>query len=154
MPAGPSHATRELRPSAKWHRVKVIVVTAGNVPPRSGFRGYAYGWITLGLFLFSLLGHWIFGWFAYVDEQQAHGQPIDVIGYTVQMGRDTLENWQSEFLQLLWQVGGLTYFLYLGSPQSRDGDERKEAKIDAILRRLDPEGDRIVSELDERYPRR
>ncbi|HZV92881.1 MAG TPA: DUF6766 family protein, partial [Caldimonas sp.] len=68
--------------------------------------------------------------------------------------QQTLENWQSEFLQLLWQVGGLAYFLYLGSPQSREGDERKEAKLDALLRHLGPEGERIVTELDERYPRR
>ncbi len=118
------------------------------------WRGYAYAWITLGLFLVSLTGHWIFGWLAYVDEQKAHGQPIEVSGYTVQMARDTLENWQSEFLQLLWQVGGLAFFLYLGSPQSREGEERKEAKLDAILRQLGPNGQRIINELDERYTRR
>jgi hypothetical protein len=104
--------------------------------------------------LFALAGHWLFGWFAYVDEQTAHGQPIDVGGYTVLMLRDTLENWQSEFLRLLWQVGGLAFFLYLGSPQSREGDERKEAKLDAIRRQLGPEGVRTIAELDQKYPRR
>lgn len=63
------------------------------------WRAYAYAWITLGLFLFSLAGHWLFGWFAYVDEQKAHGRPVEVSGYSVEMARDTLENWQSEFLQ-------------------------------------------------------
>jgi hypothetical protein len=72
----------------------------------------------------------------------------------VQMMRDTLENWQSEFLQLLWQVGGLAFFLYIGSPQSREGDERKEAKLDALLRQLGPEGERVIAELDQKYPRR
>jgi hypothetical protein len=118
------------------------------------WRAYAYAWITLGLFLFALAGHWLFGWFAYVDEQTAHGQPIDVSGYSVLMLRDTLENWQSEFLQLLWQVGGLAFFLYLSSPQSREGDARKEAKLDAILRQLGPDGARIIAELDQKYPRR
>ena len=37
-------------------------------------------------------------------EQRAHHQPVSVSDYTIQMGRDTLENWQSEFPQLLWQV--------------------------------------------------
>lgn len=120
----------------------------------SRWRAYAYAWITLGLFIFSLIGHWLFGWLAYVDEQTAHHQPIDVPGYVVEMARDTLENWQSEFLQLLWQVGGLAFFLFLGSPQSREGDERKEAKLDAILRQLGPQGERLVSELDEKYHRR
>ena len=60
-----------------------------------------------GFFLIILSGHWVFGWFAYVGEQAAHQQPIEVSAYTIQMMRDTLENWQSEFLQLLWQVAGL-----------------------------------------------
>jgi hypothetical protein len=118
-------------------------------------KAYAYAWITLGLFVFTLAGHWIFGWFAYLDEQRAHGQPPETGAYLIQMARDTLENWQSEFLQLLWQVGGLALFLYIGSPQSREGDERKEEKLDAILRRLDPrDGERLIAELDEKYPRR
>jgi hypothetical protein len=82
-----------------------------------------------------------------------HGQPIKVGGYAVLMLRDTLENWQSEFLQLLWQLGGLAFFLFLGPPQSREGDERKEAKLDAILRQLGPDGERMVAELDQKYPR-
>jgi hypothetical protein len=118
------------------------------------WRAYAYAWITLGLFAFSLAGHWLFGWFAYVDEQATHGQTVEVSAHTVQMMRDTLENWQSEFLQLLWQVGGLAFFLYIGSPQSREGDERKEAKLDALLRQLGPEGERVIAELDQKYPRR
>lgn len=118
----------------------------------SVWKAYGYAWVTLGFFLISLVGHWLFGWFAYVDEQQAHAQPIQMSGYLVEMMRDTLENWQSEFLQLLWQVGGLAILLYVGSPQSKEGDDRMEAKIDEILLRLDPEnGPRIIATLDEDY---
>jgi hypothetical protein len=106
----------------------------------SALRRYGYGWVTLGFFLVSLAGHWLFGWLAYVDEQQAHGQPLEVGAYAIEMGRDTLENWQSEFLQLLWQVGGLALLLYVGSPQSKESSDRQEAKLDEILRRLDPAG--------------
>lgn len=42
--------------------------------------------------------------------------------------RDTMENWQSEFLQLIWQVAGLSILWYVGSPQSKEGDERKRRK--------------------------
>ncbi len=113
---------------------------------------YGYAWITLAFFLISLVGHWLFGWFAYVDEQQAHGQPIQVSQYAIQMTRDTFENWQSEFLQLLWQVGGLAILLYVGSPQSKEGDDRMEAKIDEILRKVDPQnGERIIQTLDDDY---
>jgi len=116
---------------------------------------YAYGWLTLALFLLSLTGHWIFGWSAYVDEQHLHGAPAVAGDYLVEMLRDTFENWQSEFLQLLWQVGGLAFFLYVGSPASKEGDDRKEAKLDAILKRVDPQhADAIISDLDRKYFRR
>lgn len=121
----------------------------------SVWKAYGYAWITLGLFLFTLAGHWVFAWFSYVDDQRAHGQLIEFSSYLIQTARDTLENWQSEFLQLLWQVGGLAFFLYLGSPQSREGEERKEEKLDAILRRLDPQqAEVLIAELDVKYPRR
>ncbi len=113
---------------------------------------YGYAWITMGFFLISLVGHWLFGWFAYVSEQRAHAQPIQISDYLVEMSRDTFENWQSEFLQLLWQVGGLAILLYVGSPQSKEGDDRMEAKIDEILRRVDPQnGDSIIKTLDDDY---
>ncbi len=97
-------------------------------------RKYAYAWITLTFFLGSLALHWWFGWLAYVDEAQEHGQSPEVTAYLVEMGRDTFENWQSEFLQLLWQVVGLAYFLYVGSPSSKENDDRLELKIDALMR--------------------
>ena len=113
---------------------------------------YGYLWITLAFFLFSFAGHWLFGWFAYVNEQQTHSTPVHVSDYVIQMSRDTLENWQSEFLQLLWQVGGLALLLYVGSPQSKEGDDRVEAKLDEILRKVDPQnGERIIQTLDEEY---
>lgn len=119
------------------------------------WKRYGYAWVTLVLFLFSLAGHWLFGWFAYVQEQKEHQQPVEVPGYVVEMMRDTLENWQSEFLQLMWQVGGLAFLLYVGSPQSRESDDRHEEKLDEILRMLDPErGNKAISRLDERYGRK
>jgi hypothetical protein len=114
---------------------------------------YGYLWITLAFFLFSFAGHWLFGWFAYINEQQTHAAPLQVSDYVIQMTRDTLENWQSEFLQLMWQVGGLALLLYIGSPQSREGDERKEAKLDAILEAIDKNGKKTVAALDRKYRR-
>jgi hypothetical protein len=122
------------------------------MPGNPILRRYAYGWVTLGFFLISLAGHWVFGWFAFVSDQQAHNRPIQVSEYFVQMARDTLENWQSEFLQLLWQVGGLALLLYVGSPQSKEGDDRIEAKVDAILRRIDPQqAEQLIREIDDEY---
>ena len=113
---------------------------------------YGFAWVTGGFFIVALIGHWLFGWFAYVNEQQAHGQPIQVSDYTIQMMRDTLENWQSEFLQLIWQVAGLAMLLHLGSPQSKEGDDRMEAKIDAILLAVEPKkGDKLLKQIDDAY---
>jgi hypothetical protein len=115
---------------------------------------FGYAWITLAFFVLSLSGHWLFGWFSFISEQRQHGQAIEVSAFVIQMLRDTFENWQSEFLQLLWQVGGLAILLHIGSPQSREGDERKEAKLDMILRRVDPQdGERIIAELDREFHR-
>ena len=119
------------------------------------WKKYGFAWLTVSFFLFSLVGHWLFGWFEFVNEQQAHGQPLEVSQYFVQLARGTLENWQSEFLQLLWQVLGLTYFLHVGSPQSKEEDDRMEDKLDAILRRVDPQGaEELIRELDRKYPGR
>ena len=98
------------------------------------FRRYAYGWLTLAFFLGSLVLHWLFGWHAFVEEAASHGQAPDFKNFANETLRDTFENWQSEFLQLLWQVVGLAYFLYLGSPASKENDDRMEAKIDALMR--------------------
>lgn len=125
-----------------------------NLSGISRMRAYGYAWVTAGFFIISIIGHWLFGWFAYVNEQRAHNQPIEISEYTVQMGRDTLENWQSEFLQLLWQVGGLALLLHIGSPQSKEGDDRHEAKLDAILRAVDKRGaEKIISDIDRHYAR-
>jgi len=117
-------------------------------------RRYAYGWITLGFFLVSIGLHWMFGWYAYVEEAASHGETPELATYLVQMGRDTFENWQSEFLQLIWQVVGLAYFLYVGSPASKENDDRLEAKVDQLLlMNGGAEGERIIARVDEKYLR-
>lgn len=115
-------------------------------------KHYGFAWVTFGFFFVSLIGHWVFGWFAYVAEQHAHRQAVGLADFLVVIMRDTLENWQSEFLQLLWQVGGLALLLHVGSPQSKEGDDRMEAKLDCILQAVDPENaENILCEIDEHY---
>src|SRR5918998_2681339 len=95
-------------------------------------RGFL--WVTLGFFLISLAAHWVFAWYTYVEEQQAHSQPIQASDYFNMTVRDIMENWQSEFLQLMWQVAGLSFLLYVGSPQSKESSERIEQKIDLMMK--------------------
>ena len=117
-------------------------------------KRYGYAWLTLLFFAVSFALHWLFGWYAYQDEATQHGQSSDTYGYLIEMSRDTFENWQSEFLQLLWQVVGLAYFLYIGSPSSKENDDRLEAKVDALLRINGGEdAERLIAELDRHYMR-
>jgi hypothetical protein len=116
-------------------------------------KKYGFAWVTLGFLAVSLVGHWVFGWFAFVDEQTDIGAPITAGAYLIIMLRDTFENWQSEFLQLLWQVVGLTILLYVGSPQSKESEDRTEEILKAILRSVDPKGaEQKLDELDRKYP--
>ena len=103
----------------------------------------------------SLSLHWIFAWYSYVQEQKEHEQPIQVNDYFNETFRDTMENWQSEFLQLMWQVAGLSILWYIGSSQSKEGDDRLEEKIDLLIQKLDSEkGKQLIQELDRKYPRK
>src|SRR5688500_15507138 len=118
------------------------------------FSRYGFAWVTLALFLITLSGRWLVGWLAHVREQHDHGRAVEISGYLIEMSRDTLENWQSEFLQLLWQVAGLAILLHVGSPQSKEGSERVEAKIDELLRCVEPkEADKLIAKLDRDFHR-
>ena len=118
------------------------------------FRRYAYAWLTVAFFLISFGLHWLFGWYAFENDAMEHGQSPELSSYLVEMGRDTFENWQSEFLQLIWQVVGLAYFLYIGSPASKENDDRMEAKLDALLRMTGGrEAEAVIADLDSHYMR-
>lgn len=77
---------------------------------------YGYIWVTLALFALSFAAQWL-----------THD------GDTPAFVNAVAENWQSEFLQLVWQVLGLKFLLCWGSPTSREGQDRLEAKVDRIL---------------------
>ena len=54
-------------------------------PKHSIWRWYSFAWVTLGFFLITLVGHWVFGWFAFADEQAAHGAEPELSEYFVEM---------------------------------------------------------------------
>jgi len=124
-----------------------------NMNRKSIWVKYSYLWVTLVLFLGSFIGHWIFAWHAFVEEQLAHGEAIEVNSYLIEVIRDTLENWQSEFLQLMWQIAGLAFLFYVGSPQSKESDDRVEEKLDLVLKAVDKDGEKEIERLDRKYAR-
>jgi hypothetical protein len=122
---------------------------------KSAFTRYAFFWITLILFVGSFAGNLIFGWKEFAQDQEEHGQQPQVSDYVPQAARGVFENWQAEFMSVLWQLGGLALFYAVGSPQSREGNERMEEKIDLILRAVEPkEGEKEQKALDKSYARK
>ena len=66
--------------------------------------------------------------------------------------RDTMENWQSEFLQLVWQVGGLSILWTVASPQSKSESDRLEDKLDILIKRINPENAKqLIEKLERKY---
>lgn len=118
------------------------------------WKRYSYAWLTAAFFLISITLHWWLSWEAYIGDASEHGQTPQFSEYLILVGRDTFENWQSEFLQLFWQVVGLAYFLYVGSPTSKESSDRTEVKIDALIRLVG--GDRanqLIEKIDREYMR-
>jgi hypothetical protein len=97
------------------------------------FKNYGLSIVLALLFLLSWGGQSYFQWQEYVSNQQEHGVEADLPGFIPEFMSATFENWQSEFLQLLSFVVLATYLIHKDSPQSRDGDDRMEAKLDQIL---------------------
>jgi hypothetical protein len=117
-------------------------------------KKYSFAWVTAGIFIIVFAGHWLLGWFEYVQDQQDHNASIEIGDYLLRMGRGTLENWQAEFISLVYQIVALTYLYYAGSPQSRGDDERMEALLGAILKKVDPEAaEKLIRKLEREYPK-
>jgi hypothetical protein len=116
-------------------------------------RDRSLGLFFASLFLFAWLGQLVVEWFSYADEQQTHGEHAVFWSteFWAAFWQSTLENWQSEFLQLSAFVIAAAYLVYKGSSESPDGDERLEAKLDALLRAQGLEPDDVDDALAEKY---
>lgn len=94
--------------------------------------------ITLAiLFLASWLGQGITQWISFSNEQATHGEAARIGDFFADFWRATLENWQSEFLQLLTFVVLTAYLIHRGSGESKDGDAEIKASLERIERRLE-----------------
>jgi len=99
-------------------------------------KAYSFGLITGAFFLLSWAGQFVFQLIVQRNESEQHGQAFSWSEYLPQFFSSTLENWQSEFLQLVWQAAGLAMFYFWGSSQSKEGEDRVEAKIDRLLEEI------------------
>jgi hypothetical protein len=135
--------------SGAWVMTIVIVVTLATLtvlmaamlrsirnertPGRSVWREFGLSMVLGILFLSTWAGQFVSEWQTYVDEQRSHGEPTDYGDFVSQFMQSTLENWQSEFLQLFSFVVLAALYIHKGSGESKDGEET----IEAALRRIE-----------------
>ena len=100
---------------------------------RSVWREFGLGLLLMILFFATWVGHAIAEWQVFTDNQRAQGQPTKIGDFLSQFGQGTLENWQSEFLQLFSFVTLAALYIHKGSAESKDSDE----KVEASLRRIE-----------------
>lgn len=86
------------------------------------FHRFGLGIVLFLLFAFSWAGQAATAWGL---DQFPHGQEPWLLEWL----DATLENWQSEFLQLLSFVVLAKWLIFEGSPQSKDSDEEMERRL-------------------------
>lgn len=99
-------------------------------------RRWGAVWLLVLLFAGSWLGHFLTQLARFRSEQQAHGEPFAWADYLVDFWASTFENWQSEWLQLVFQailLLGAKHWLFRVDAEDM---ERLEKKVDAIAERL------------------
>ena len=102
----------------------------------SHIRRWGAVYILLLLFAGSWAGQFVTQLAAFTSTQQQHGQPFQWNEYLHEFFAGTFENWQSEWLQLIFQA-----ILLLGAKHwlfkvDAEDIERIEAKVDDIKDRL------------------
>ena len=122
---------------------------------RAWIRDRSLGLFFVSMFLATWIAQLVVEWQVFVDEQRQHDERALFwsADFWETFGQSTLENWQSEFLQLAAFTIAATYLVMKGSSESPDADERIEAKLDALLEKggLDPV--EIEKQLPPKYQR-
>lgn len=135
--------------SGAWMMVVVGVITFGTLAllvvcmarsirderskGRSVWREFGLGLTLMILFFTTWIAHLITEWQVFTDEELSHGAKPKIGDFAAQFAKGTLENWQSEFLQLFSFVVLAALYIHKGSAESKDGDEN----IEASLRRIE-----------------
>lgn len=136
--------------------VMLFVATTRSIknehsPRRSVWREFGLGLVLIILFLAAWIGQAISEWQTFTDEQRAQGD-VPLIGdFMSRFGAATLENWQSEFLQLFSFVTLTALYIHKGSGESKDGSEKIEASLRRIESQLGTLPDSAPRETAERW---
>jgi hypothetical protein len=91
------------------------------------------------LFFLTWIAHGVAQWQTYTDQQREHKEPVEMGDFVADFSQATLENWQSEFLQLFSFTIMAAVLIHKGSAESKDSDDRIEEAIQRIEKKLDTE---------------
>jgi hypothetical protein len=98
----------------------------------SHLRRWGAVYVLFLLFLGSWAGQFVSQLTDYTSNQQAHGQGFEWSGFWPDFLASTFENWQSEWLQLVFQAILLLGAKHLIFKVDAEDLERIEAKVDDI----------------------
>ncbi len=123
--------------------VYLVVSMVRAISNENRGKGFKGAWKKFGLsitfcilFFASWLGQGIAEWQVFVDQQRAHGEPVEVSDFVGEFSQSTFENWQSEFLQLFSFVVLSSLLIHQGSAESKDSDDRMEEALARIEEKL------------------
>ena len=135
--------------SGAWMMTIVVAITVGTLAVlvwslvrsiqnersrgRSVWREFALGLTLMILFIATWVAHLIAEWQVFTDDELAHGAEPQIGDFVADFAQSTLENWQSEFLQLFSFVVLAALYIHKGSVESKDSEEN----IEASLRRIE-----------------
>jgi hypothetical protein len=120
-----------------------------QVPPRNApgspmtwIRNHALGLVIATAFWLAWIGQLFADAASFMDDQAEHHEHIATVWQVIsqadfweQFWSNTLQNWQSEFLQWGGVIWLSVWLIHKGSAESRDSEDRIEAKIDELLQR-------------------
>ena len=120
-----------------WSLLRSIREQQRSSGVRKVWPNFGLSIVLLALFAVSWVTHGVAQWQQFKNEQRAHGEPARVDEFLVDFAEATLENWQSEFLQLFSFVVLAAVFIHRGSGESKDSDDRVEEMLKEIKQKLD-----------------
>ncbi len=89
------------------------------------------------MFFTSWVAQGLVEWRQFASEQRVHGQPVEAGDFVTEFLQSTLENWQSEFLQLFSFVVLAAVLIHKGSAESKDGEDEILRLVKRIDQRLE-----------------
>ena len=104
------------------------------------WRDYGLSITLFALFAISFVIHTAAGWMQYSADQASHGQAAEIFGddgYAWYWLEWTLQNWQSEFLELGVIVVLSSVLIHKGSAESKDSDDEIKQLLESIESKLD-----------------